>query len=76
MIMKSKASLKDLSREDLDKKLSEYRLEIAKQKGKAYMGIVPDNPGKIRKMKKDVARILTLKSQKRAVGDANKKEDK
>lgn len=60
--MKSKAALKDLAGEELDKKLSEYRLELAKQKGKAYMGIVPDNPGNIRKMKKAVARILTIQN--------------
>ncbi|MCK4555048.1 MAG: 50S ribosomal protein L29 [Candidatus Aenigmarchaeota archaeon] len=58
--MKSKASIKDMSVEELNKKLSEYRLELAKQKGKSYMGVVPDNPGNIKKMKKDVARIHTV----------------
>ena len=58
--MKSKASIKDMSVENLNKKLSEHRLELAKQKGKSYMGVVPDNPGNIKKMKKDVARILTV----------------
>ncbi len=55
-----------MSVEDLNKKLSEYRLELAKQKGKSYMGVVPDNPGNIRKMRRDVARILTvLKSREK-----------
>lgn len=62
-ILKSKAA-RELSAEELSKKLAEIKLELAKERGKIRVGGVPENPGKIREMRKTVARIMTVQNQK------------
>lgn len=52
-----------MEKEALDKKLSEIRLELAKELGKIRVGGVAENPGKIRDMKKTIARILTISNE-------------
>ena len=47
--------------EDLDKKLSELRLELSKELGNVKMGRAVKNPGKIKQMRKSIAQILTVK---------------
>lgn len=56
--------LRDMSDQDLDNKLHDLRLELAKEKGKVKVGGASDNPGKIRAMKKAVAKIMTIKGQR------------
>ncbi|VVB61180.1 50S ribosomal protein L29 [uncultured archaeon] len=56
---------REMPKENLDKKLSEIRLELAKELGKIRVGGVAENPGKIREMKKTIARILTIQSEKK-----------
>lgn len=60
--MKTK-ELRKLKSEDMDKKLSELRLEKSKEFGNVKMGRAVKNPGKIRSMRKTIARILTLKNE-------------
>ncbi|MCX8178362.1 MAG: 50S ribosomal protein L29 [Candidatus Aenigmarchaeota archaeon] len=59
-----KKDLKKMSESDLDKQLKELRLDLLKEKGNVEMGGNVKNPGKIRSIRKTIARILTLKSQK------------
>ncbi|MBU5689945.1 MAG: 50S ribosomal protein L29 [Candidatus Aenigmatarchaeota archaeon] len=59
-----KKDLKKMSESDLDKQLKELRLDLLKEKGNVEMGGNVKNPGKIRAIRKTIARILTLKSQK------------
>jgi len=54
-----------LSREDLDKKAGELRLEVAKDKANIAIGAPVSSPGKTREMKRTVARILTIKREKK-----------
>jgi len=49
--------------EDLNKKLSELRLELSKELGSAKMGRAVKNPGKIKELRKSIARILTVKRE-------------
>lgn len=53
-----------MSDADLDKQLKELRLELMKEKGNVEMGGNVKNPGRIRTIRKNIARILTLKRQK------------
>ncbi|MEM5799717.1 MAG: 50S ribosomal protein L29 [Candidatus Aenigmatarchaeota archaeon] len=59
-----KKDLKKMSDVDLDKQLKELRLELMKEKGNVEMGGNVKNPGRIRTIRKNIARILTLKRQK------------
>lgn len=55
--------------EDLNNKLKELKLELLKEMGKIKMGRPIKNTGRIREIRKAIARILTykkeLKSKKR-----------
>jgi len=54
-----KNELKNMKHDELKKKLEELQLELAKERGAAFSGI-PKNPGKIREIRKTIARIKTF----------------
>lgn len=56
--------IRDMSDEELEKKLADLRMELMKERAKAKVGGVPDNPGKVREIKRTIARILTIKREK------------
>lgn len=55
--------IRKMKPENLDKKLSELRLELSKELGSVKMGRAVKNPGKIKQMRKSIAQILTVKKQ-------------
>jgi len=57
--------IRKMKPENLDKKLSELRLELSKELGSVKMGRAVKNPGKIKQMRKSIAQILTVKKEKR-----------
>lgn len=66
--------VREMKPEDLDKKLSELKLELAKEMGNVKMGRPIKNPGKIRELRRGIARILTVKKEqkrKEVVGKKN-----
>ena len=56
--------MRKLNPEDSDKKLNELKLELLKERGNIEMGGNVKNPGKIKIIRRDIARILTLKREK------------
>jgi len=70
-ILKSK-QIREMKIEELNKKLSELRLELLKEMGNVKMGRPVKNPGKIRELKRTVARILTIKKEKMREGKKKK----
>jgi len=55
--------IRKMKPEDLDKELSELRLELSKELGSVKMGRATKNPGKIGQLHKSIARILTIKNE-------------
>lgn len=53
--------VRSMNRSDLDNRLAELRLELMKEVGNVKRGRPTKNPGKIRVLKRDIARILTVK---------------
>jgi len=51
--------IREMSKEELEKRLDEIRLDIAKEIAQSKIGGAPENPGRIREMRRTVARILT-----------------
>ena len=51
-----------------EKKLRELRDELMHERGVAAMGGAPPNPGKIRALRKNIARIHTIQSEEAAPG--------
>lgn len=61
---KKNEDLRTLSEKDLVKRESEIRRELLKSQTQKSMGMVPENPGKIRKLKRMIARIKTILNEK------------
>ena len=60
-----KKEISAMTPKDMPKKIEELRLEIAKEKAQISVGAAPKNTGKLREMKKTIARLLTeMKSRK------------
>ena len=51
--------MKEMQKTELQKRLSELRLEFAKDKGQIAIGGAISNPGKLRELRRTIARILT-----------------
>src|SRR5437773_70095 len=62
--MKQNKELKALSKQDSEKKLSELRQELMQARAQIATGTVPKNPGRVRAIRKTIARILTFSNQK------------
>ena len=56
--------LKAMNDPDLENKISELKKELMKINSQIAIGTVPKSPGKVREMKRTIAKILTIKKQK------------
>ena len=61
--MKAK-EIRSMSKEDLDAKLNELKKELIKLNAQISTGTTPKSPGQVRQIKKNIARILTIMSEK------------
>jgi large subunit ribosomal protein L29 len=57
--------IREMKPEELGKKLSELRLELLKEHGNVKMGRPIKNPGKIGELRRTIARLETIKHEKR-----------
>lgn len=64
--MKAK-ELRSMDKKDLNNRLSELRLDLMKEVGNVKRGRPIKNPGRIRVLRKDIARIMTVKREKSEV---------
>jgi len=55
--------LKALSKEDLEKKYEEAKIELIKLNSQVATGITLKSPGQINQLKKTIAKIKTLQKQ-------------
>jgi len=62
--MKINRELKGLSEKDLNNRLDEFKKELFKLQGQAATGNNPENPGKLRSLKKNIARVKTILIEK------------
>lgn len=59
-ILKSK-KIRESGEKEMQEKLRELRLELSKERASSEIGTVK-NPGRIRELRKTIARILTIKN--------------
>jgi large subunit ribosomal protein L29 len=52
--------IREMKPEDLNTRLKELKLELLKEMGNVKMGRAIKNPGKIKELRKTIARILTV----------------
>ncbi len=55
--------IRAIDKKDLNNRLSELRLDLMKETGNVKRGRAVKNPGRIRVLRKDIARILTIKKE-------------
>jgi large subunit ribosomal protein L29 len=63
VILRSK-EIRDMGIDEIQKKLDELKAEYAKNVSKSSAAGVYDNPGKIKELKKTIARVLTIMNEK------------
>ena len=64
--MKIKAKeLRGMKDDELRDKLTEVRKELMKINSQIAVGTVPESPGKVRQIKKTIARMLTILNERR-----------
>ncbi|MEM7816120.1 MAG: 50S ribosomal protein L29 [Candidatus Aenigmatarchaeota archaeon] len=59
-----KKEMRKMESRELDRKIAELRLELAKQKASIKIGATVSSPGRIRQLRKTIARGLTIKKEK------------
>lgn len=62
-ILRSK-EIWEMEIEDIQEKLNELKAELAKNISKSSAAGINENPGKIRELKRTIARVLTIMNQK------------
>lgn len=56
--------IRKMNDDEIDKKSEELKLELSKKKAQIIVGGAPENAGRIREIKRTLARILTIKKEK------------
>lgn len=65
MAILRRKQIREMEAGEREKKIGELRLEIMKEKGHVAVGGAVTNPGKIREIRKTIARLLTQKNMKK-----------
>lgn len=60
--------LRKMSEKDLEKRLKELKLELAKEKANTKIGASVISPGKIKEIRRTIARIETVKKEMKPEG--------
>ena len=67
--------LREMSPEDLSTKLAEVRSELSKERANIAMKGVPDSPGRVRALRRTVARIFTIQNEQSKLPAAAPKKE-
>jgi large subunit ribosomal protein L29 len=57
--------LRQKSDEELREMLSQYRAELRRIMAQVAAGVRPENPGRVRELKRTIARILTILNERK-----------
>ena len=55
--------IREMKPEELEKKLYELKLDLVKELGNVKMGRPIKNPGRIKELRRAIARLLTIKKE-------------
>jgi large subunit ribosomal protein L29 len=64
------SEIRDMSIEEMRAKLRELRAELARERAVAAAGGSVENPGRIRELRRTIARILTIMKEVQTKGGA------
>ena len=63
MSLKKPSDIREMQREERDSRLVELRSELMNERGVASMGGQPTSPGRMRAIKRQIARIMTIERE-------------
>ncbi len=58
------SKIRTMGKKELEDKRDELKLELAKEMGKIKVGGFPENPGKLKEIKKTIAKINTFLNER------------
>ncbi|WP_297436771.1 50S ribosomal protein L29 [Thermococcus sp.] len=58
------SEIREMGMDEINERLRELRLELAKERGVLTMGASTENPMVIRNLRRDIARLLTIRKEK------------
>ncbi len=64
MVILRADEIRNLDRSEIDEKVNDLKLELAKEKGKIAVGGFPENPGRLKEIRRTLARIKTIRHEK------------
>ena len=73
MAILKKIELKQFSKTAIDEKVTELKKELMKLNAQRIVGTAVENPGRIKELRKSIAKLLTIKNQSTKLGEENKK---
>ncbi len=56
--------IRHLDESELDEKVNDLKLELAKERGKIAVGGFPENTGRLKEIRRTLARIKTIRNEK------------
>lgn len=70
------SEIRALSEEEAEEKLTALKKELAKERAIIASGTRPEKPSKIRNLKRDIARILTVMAEKKIANQPKQSKTK
>jgi large subunit ribosomal protein L29 len=55
--------IREMSQNELEEKVNDLKLEMSKERGKVAIGGFPENPGRIKEIRRTIARIKTIQNE-------------
>jgi large subunit ribosomal protein L29 len=73
MAILRKKEIRKMDSKEKDKKIEELRLELSKERAKIGIGATVTSPGRIKEIRKAIARLLSTEREKRDQSEETKK---
>lgn len=67
MVILRSEEIRDMSEEETGEKMFELRSELLREKSKIASGGTADNPGRIKEIRRTIARIMTIQKESKGV---------
>lgn len=65
MAILRKKDIRKMDEKELEKQMKELNLELSKEKANIHIGATVTSPGKLKEIRRTIARIKTIKNEKR-----------
>jgi len=65
MVILRKKDIRKMDDKDIEKQMKQLNLELAKEKANIHIGASVTSPGRIREIRRTLARMKTIKNEKR-----------